>query len=415
MRLVRFGSVLVLVLVLVAAPAIALHAQVPFTAPRARAMAEMRIDGVAEDLTSTGFVSVGPGGHVVVSQMQDVQFRFYDSLGKEFARFGRRGSGPGEFTSAAVWPGWVGDTLWTYERSQHRLTLISPKVTLVRSVSLPINPDVSSDASAGRDMRSFAPRAVYGDGSMLGTALFARTAPTGVVAESAYVRVSATGRLERIVAARPESEGRVRIAIPGGTPPWISGLIPYFAHPLAGLSPTGDRIVFLTTRFSGGARGTTRLVVLRTTGDTIVSRTYSFVASPIPESIRERAVRQALAQFDGSRIRNGRGRSPYSPQTLRAYEQQIRARMPSHYPPAGQGTSGLTVGRDNSIWLATEPTAEGAPFIVLDADGTPFATVVLPPKTSFIAAATRTHVWALESDADGVPSIVRYRIVVSPR
>ena len=85
---------------------------------------------------------------------------------------------------------------------------------------------------------------------------------------------------------------------------------------------------------------------------------------------------------------------------------------PPVYPPL----QSLTVGRDGSLWIQMRQPGLAAQerfWLVLDAKGEPFGTLVAPATLSIVTADLSTF-WGFEVDADDVQSIVRYR-VTAPR
>ena len=67
------------------------------------------------------------------------------------------------------------------------------------------------------------------------------------------------------------------------------------------------------------------------------------------------------------------------------------------------------IGQDHTLWLETRLEEDGRPYVVLDPDGDPIGTVVVPER-SRISAAQRDRVWILETDDLGVQSVVRYAV-----
>jgi hypothetical protein len=68
------------------------------------------------------------------------------------------------------------------------------------------------------------------------------------------------------------------------------------------------------------------------------------------------------------------------------------------------------LGLDYSIWLRvrTASTTERV-WLVFDAAGNPVGHLRVP-RTMSIRAASLRQLWAIEDDADGVPSVVRYAV-----
>lgn len=73
-------------------------------------------------------------GRVVVAN-GGTELRFYDPAGKRLATFGRKGGGPGEFERITRLAVVRGDTVLVFDGGTARLTVVSPRATLVRSIS----------------------------------------------------------------------------------------------------------------------------------------------------------------------------------------------------------------------------------------------------------------------------------------
>jgi len=89
-------------------------------------------------------------------------------------------------------------------------------------------------------------------------------------------------------------------------------------------------------------------------------------------------------------------------------------RPPAFYPPV----TDVVVGTDGYIWLAREglatPPFDRRHYDILDTGGKPSGRLQLS-RPGRILAATATFVWAVEHDADDVPSLVRYPVIRSAR
>jgi hypothetical protein len=69
----------------------------------------------------------------------------------------------------------------------------------------------------------------------------------------------------------------------------------------------------------------------------------------------------------------------------------------------------LILGDDETAWLLMRDLTAKVRYRALDARGSIIGEVVLPAR-SMLARATRSTVWVIEYDEDGVPSVVRYRV-----
>lgn len=83
---------------------------------------------------------------------------------------------------------------------------------------------------------------------------------------------------------------------------------------------------------------------------------------------------------------------------------------PGFFPPVTE----VIIGTDGRIWLAREGLIPPPPiarrYDVLDAGGRPAGMLTLE-RPGRIMAATSDAVWIVETDADDVPTLLRYPIV----
>ena len=84
-------------------------------------------------------------------------------------------------------------------------------------------------------------------------------------------------------------------------------------------------------------------------------------------------------------------------------------RVPEFYPPIRD----LVVGNDGTLWLSRWPVGRTRSWLVLDERGNRRGRVELP-ATLRVHAASTTQVWGTQPDRDGIPSIVRYRVMGAP-
>jgi hypothetical protein len=349
---------------------------------------ELRIDGNAADLVPIQWMDVAANGTIAVSQPQDKAVKFFSPTGQLLSKFGRAGEGPGEFQDLNRL-GWLGDTAWVLDARLQRLTYISPQRTFLRSVPVQQARPAPTDAARLPVMSFLHPDAVYSGGYILTSAqttVDQQATPSGVT--NAFLRLSADGVIQRVVAQIPRSGGTVDIRTPGGG--MVGGGVPFFASDLRDPASDGSRIAFVSTTLTGRDANTFRVTVIGAMGDTIFSRAYPFTPVPIPSALFDSAVSARIV----------RAQVP----ELKSYYRSVD--KPSAYPPV----LSVMVGRDGTIWLRLRAIADGRPWLVLDEKGNPIGSLMLSAKQTGIAVADRHNVWTTDSDADGVQSIVRYQV-----
>lgn len=357
------------------------------TAPRVRIAEELRLDAASEDFPTVSRIFVGPRGQIVVPITQDMQLRIYDATGKRVAAVGRRGAGPGEFQSMSI-AGWLGDTLWVSDIRQRRTTFIGPDYKVLRTDTWP------QGEGDGR-LAFFDPLALLEDGSMVGQA-FRRVSSGGQDEMRGVLLHRSRSGAARTLLEMPREQDQPWIM-------WVAGLgqsVPFALSPQYAFTYDGTRIAQLTAPIPKGNDGRFSLLVLGPRGDTLAQRDFPFRGVPIPK----RAVDSALAAFIP---KPGASRHEGTPADLpKRFQALARERMPSVYTPVET----VLLGLDNTIWLGMRPTDEGREMLILNGRAEPIGTLMLPASTR-VRQATGTHVWVTETDADGLSSVVRYRIV----
>lgn len=343
---------------------------------------ELRIDGHEGELVPIGELVVTRDERIVFDQRLDAQLRFYSEEGELVGTFGRRGEGPGEFDTIESM-GLSGETLWVFDLSQMRMTLVSPAIELLRTVS--IAPHITAapgDGEAPRLLRPL-PRALLPDGSLLANFLVSVSdglpeALRGVV----LGRVTSDGELIEAIGRLPRV--RAGVSLPGGG----AGL-PFPNVPRSAISRSGTRLAGAFTSLEGADVNSFRVWVWDVGGTEIWSDSYPFEPRAIPGAVADSAI-DARAE-----------RLP--PEFADLFRDQ--AEVPPTYPPL----AGLHVGRDETIWVEKRIVNGERLHLALDPDGTPLGTLTLP-EASRLAEAQANRIWVVETDDLGVESVVRYRV-----
>jgi hypothetical protein len=363
---------------------------------------DLRLDASKEDFPALGGKSpftVGPHGQIAIPINSDQQVRLYDSAGKRIGVLGRAGGGPGEFRGLSF-HGWIGDTVWALDGSLQRMTYISPTAKLLRSEVMMPNLNEYSGPAKDRTpggVYLFAPHAVIAGGTLVGFAMLynGQTSDGTMDVKSVILSTKAQGRNRKTIAMVPPTDATSINYRPGDGTSWTRP-VPFTFPPATEYASDGSHFAFLTVE-SSGTMGFYTVTVIRTTGDTVFSRRYPFAGKPIPRS----AVDSALDAIGAPLGPGRRGSAPASSKM----RELARARIPPVYAPV----SGLVVGQDNTTWVQLGKTAGGTPVVALDAKGNAIASIVVPPRSRLVQASL-VHVWVLETDDDGLSSIVRYRL-----
>ena len=360
--------------------------------PVIQAVEDLRIDGYAADLVPIGWIGVSRDGSIAVAQQQDRGIRFFDASGDTLGFVGGPGEGPGEFRSLAG-GGWIGDTLWVSDTQLRRLTLISAKLEVLRTVPhpSPVSPP-PEEVERLPEFQMVVPYGLYVDGSQLVVPI-----PTvGQVREyglsgSLLLMVSEDGRIFRhVFTAAQDERASFSVQAARGT---ATVSVPFFPRLRWAVSPDGTRAATLSTHISGPEGGFFTVTVYDPRVGVMFARDYAFPGTPIPEHV----VDSVLESF-ASRAR--------SPELARAYRTEARSRVPPIYPPV----DGILLDSEGSVWIELHDGDERNDWLVLDSGGQPVARVNLPAGVH-VQVAGVDHVWGIIQDEFDVESIVRYRLL----
>lgn len=365
------------------------------TPPRKQLVEDLRLDATAEDFPALGTVAIGPRGQIAVFIRQDQNLRLYDATGKKVAVFGRKGSGPREFRSVFTMK-WKADTVWTYDRSLKRLTFIAQNGDFIRQELIPPNLNLRGLPDQGADpvgaMYVFEPVAIVPDGRVLAwtDVGIGRDEKGQVKTKSALMVADVTGKGRKIVGAQEPAEHVSVYVVDRGDTVRRAG-IPFVTYPALSYSTDGTRFGSVTHTL-GPRTGSYTVRIIRTTGDTALMRMYPFTGQLIPVAMRDSAIGQVGSRTFSSAINS----------KLQAL---ARDSTPFIYAPVSE----VKLGQGDSNWLVMRATESGQEVLALDATGTAIFSIMLPPRTRLVDA-SRSTIWTIQTDDDGLESIVRYRI-----
>jgi hypothetical protein len=222
-----------------------------------------------------------------------------------------------------------------------------------------------------------------------------RASTTVTYGDSAIIVLGKDGSVERRIAPAPPDSGMVVINRPGEQ--FRFAPVPFRRPPFIVTAAGGDRIAIATIVNTSGTSGTYRVTVLRTTGETVYSKTFPFTAAPITTAARDSAwARLDTAYGRGSRM------AEQNVELLRLLHERTPTSMAPFLSPY--------LGDDGSVWLRKNlPDAAPAEYVVLTPNGTLAPVVRLPGKLRLVSA-TASSIWATETDADGFVSLVRLNV-----
>jgi hypothetical protein len=352
--------------------------------PALHLVSDVRIDAADHDLSPISWLLVSNDGTIAVSQAQDHNIRFFSRSGVALGSFGRKGQGPGEFVDMTL-AGWVGDTLWVGDFSTQRITLIAPGGTLVRSH---LWPQGARAADASRPVPKFIATPIhgfYGDGSVAVIAIPSSDPipawmkqPPGTY--HPFLRVRKDGVVQHVIIWGYEWDNWCRVA---------GSHRPLCFLALWTVSRRGGVFATAKVERSEQANDFVRVIAVRENGDTIFTRLVPVRRERVPAAVRdsvkrvfENAVRKAT-------------RAPVDPVDI-----------PEVYAPFVQG---LVANDEKTVWFEKGIAVGEREWLVVDRSGQPVASVRVPRRLD-LKVVSMDRVWAIERDADGLESIVVFRV-----
>jgi hypothetical protein len=365
-----------------------LHAQV---LPARTAVVELRIDGTEADLTRIDALAVSPQGRIAFTQRKDRVVKVFRD-GEGLATVGRDGGGPGEFRFPRTL-GWLGDSLWIYDSQLKRVTWYGPDLTLLRDDPRPTPEELSRPAErqvAGSVLRVF-------DGGeflmMVGISSFLPRPPwlpAEAPGDQAVVRYSAaTGRISLPI-LYPTSrtiDCFTEVKLDNGR---LVLIAPFCSFGRWDASPDGRLLATATPERTDGDGIRMQLELTDIDGRTRYSRGFAPKLTAVPRAVADSVLGEPLA-------------SPrLSPVVRRAYESLRPAR---YYPPF----DGVRVSDDGWVWVGRANRDESHTWTAHDPSGEPRYTVELPVGARLVVVG-RDRLWGIETDDDGVQSVVRWRV-----
>lgn len=343
-----------------------------------------RIDALAE----------GPDGLIYLVEGGAQEIRVYDGAGRRLRRFGRRGQGPGEFTSAFAL-GFLGDTLWVNDYGQARFTLMSLEGEVHRTLPVPA---VMFEVQDGVRSRWY-PKWLRADGLVAaehtwlmrgGDFVPPLSFTTPRIVFDREGRVADTTTIETFFPWRPPGE---RITV-GAEKTWAPGPPPDM--PLRMHLPNG---AYLIERYAAATETDGVITVTRTSdsGDTLYHRSLPYLPRPLDPAIMEATLGRSARTLSSRQGLDSAG--------VHRLLRDALVEAPFQTP-----VSQAVVGVDGSLWLRREDdTGPTFRWLVLDPEGLPVGQLDLPRGVTILLA-TSDRAYASVPDELDVPWLVRYWI-----
>lgn len=346
------------------------------------------VDHPTHALSSGGPV-LTDADRVYVLQPQEGRVRVFSRDG-DFVRYlGGAGEGPGRILNPSGM-GWHGPRLWVADWGTTRFTLFD--VTTGEAETIPYRPDVAAAPYVG----GMSPRAMLANGNLAGSpSVSARATARGIIRGMPQIITDTTGAVRDTLAV---------LALPTRHAEITAGLgnngTTFLMHPLRDMdmiafAPDGTGAV-LVGRGAWQGSGPAEFEVARidVRGDTIFHRRIGYEPQPVPDGFFDAEIDEMVG-YGGNFV----DRRAFARAVREFYEQR------EYFPPV----TSVTMGSDDTTWLAGHDEDGERTWLVLDASGASVGRFRLP-STSRVAAANETECWVLERDAFDIAYVVRYDI-----
>ena len=325
-------------------------------------------DGAPGEIGSPRGIVADSRGHVYLYDRQPIAIREYGLDGALVHEFSGEGSGPGEISTNGLLM-IARDTIVFHDPNQTRTQAWTREGEFLRGWSTFCC--VSMPVAADRQGRIPVPGMVFpttdGDGFLAGIG-FVRYRLDGSIVDT--VRLPRSGR-------EPDKLWRFQVA--GGV---NINLVPMQPDEVQRLTPDGLPI--------WGHQSEYRFVAFAANGDTARVFTAPATEVAIPDSVRERVIREAIDE------------TPELEGVAKLED------LPTTYAP----WDGFAFDGEGNMWvLAAGPTGGTDHFEVFDPDGVLLGSVPSPLDRLYLTYWTADHVYALvEDEATGLPEVRIYRI-----
>jgi hypothetical protein len=339
------------------------------------------------ELTEIRAMAVADEGVLFVLQHHDHNVRAFDARsGDSLFALGRRGEGPGEFTSPLTL-GLRADTLWVSERG--RIHYFGPDGTVLRTERVDFSPTGSPGPVSATPLS---------DGWRLLTPEILSFSPSAAPPD----------RIQRYL--YPRGESRAPTTLPGREFDRVVELGDRMGYPIrVHLPGTGYEasvvdlrgtsiLVMDQSHIVDGIAPLVSLVRLAHTGDTVVAAHLSHGPADIPDAVYEHLVRTQADRLAPA---------------FRSVSQALnRIQEAIHEGGDPVPFAGIVPSRAGGAWLQPQRSSE-SPWVVLDQALEPIARAVVPADVT-LRYIDDSHAWGTERDVDGWHHIIRYQIERRP-
>lgn len=340
------------------------------------------LDGVLSLRSIRGLtLTHGNGDTVLVSQIQVPGILLMSSVGDSLAMIGRRGSGPGEFSTPSL-PSIHADTIWVQDQ-RGPLLRFNASGEYIDQLALRIPP-------LGEFQYAPRFRAALADGSLLMVGVSNPVGPEAraAVRALAQVRVSRDGSVMDTVALLTIRESGYVVRFSDGT--GVVGSHPAANPDLGAVDPRGRWVVTATQEIAGGDRFGFTLRWIATAGDTLAAH---FVPT---EPVSNESIRSAWVD----RLIESEGKP-------RGMIEAAVDDVP--FPPSQAPALRLFADAEGRAWVQSpHPAADSARWYVIDREHGDVRSIVLENEVELMAARADV-VWGWTRGSFDEAYIVRFK------
>jgi hypothetical protein len=343
---------------------------------------------------------VNASGLIFTSHASDPLIRVFNPQGRLLRTFGRRGQGPGELSPAFDLLAAIGDTIVVRDQNSWELKFFLSDGRYVRTLASGVGGRTTAYIGADRALIEKQywtsvqrPERVPGRGPV--------TVPVSRDSTVFLVFDGQAKTTTRIVRDSSKATVRytlfVRVPAAPGEPAAHVYPQPFMHHSMWPEDPSGrSGSIVLPYNEWGGRPGQIKVTTVEGTG-TVSDRVITLEARRLRPSDVDQWIKQRVDQLEPAAARGGMPRGNLEKQ----FRDSLRL---SEYLPAAEE---ILVGRDGSIWI--RPSWSATDWSVVLAGSTPAFTVRVPTGARVMQPGSDVF-WAVLTDQDGLPVIVRYRI-----
>jgi hypothetical protein len=338
-------------------------------------------------------IDVADDGTVFVLDSKECHVRVFDASGRLITTFGRRGQGPGEFTSPVA-VGALGDSVWVNDAGNRRISFFTRTGKLISSVPLGVASVGTGRLNAW--VTGAVPRRNHTFVSVPGTGSFQLDASVDSL-RIPRLLFDTTGTVIDTLGWSMQHELKATKAQIGES--WAAYRPLQFSSYPKTVDADTMRVIVEQGPVSA-AEGRLHITRVDDRGKAIWTRQYSYV----PRRVTRDRTEERIAAFAKSSFSKNGALIPGATDAVRA-----ALTFPDYFAAASR----VLLGKDGTVWLGRgdQRDDETPRWIVIDASGKVRGDVALPKNAVLPAIHVRgDRVWVPLNDNSGALWIGRFRI-----